>query len=290
MIWSLLGALAASLCFGVATVLQAVAARRTAQSEGVDPRLLARLATQLPYLVGTGLDLGGFFFELAALRSLPLFVVQAIIAANLAVTAVVGGWVLKVRLAGREWAAVGTVCAGLAMLGMSAGHEHPSHVSLTFRISLLASVGLLFVVGWAAGRFEGHARSIVLGTVSGLGFGVVAIGTRVVTSLNPLDLLGNPATYAVAAGGLVSMLFLATALQKGSVTTTTAAVVVAETCIPAAIGVIVLHDETRRHMTGVAIVGFLLAVAATLALARFGEAPQESADSGPQPSPTRSSS
>ena len=282
MLWSLLGAFAASVCFGVATVLQAVAARRTPSAEGVDPRLLVRLVKQLPYVAGITLDLLGFVFELAALRSLPLFVVQAIIAANLAVTAVVAARVMHVELTVREWVAVAVVCVGLALLGLTAGEESAAHVGRAFRWWLLGSAALLVAAGFAAGRLSGVARSAALGTVAGLGFGVVAIGARVLTSLNPLDILTDPAAYALAGGGIAASLFFATALQKGSVTATTAAVVVAETVVPALVGIWALGDKTRHGMAAVAVVGFLLAVAGTLALARFGEPPQPDQDEVPQ--------
>jgi hypothetical protein len=271
MIWSLLGALAASVCFGVATVLQAIAARNTHAGQGVDPRLLIRLAGQLPYVIGVLLDLVGFVAELAALRSLPLFVVQAVIAANLAVTAVVASQVMKLRLTGREWTAVVVVCVGLALLGLSAGHERAAHVSTGLRWALLGGVVVLLAVGMAAGRLKGKARSAVLGLVAGLGFGAVAVSARALTSLSPLDLLRDPTTYAMGLGGVTAMLFYATALQRGSVTTTTAAVVVAETLVPAAIGIWLLGDQTRHGYVPVALAGFVLAVVGTLALARFGE-------------------
>ncbi|WP_064744278.1 DMT family transporter [Actinomadura oligospora] len=271
MVWSLLGALAAACCFGVATVLEAVAARTTTPSEGVDPRLLVRLAANVPFMTGIGLDLLGFGLELAALRSLPLFVVQAIIAAALAVTAVVAGPVLKVRLRGAEWAAVLAVCAGLALLGSSAGREGPSHIGPAFHWTLLGCALVLLVAGAMAGRLTGTARSVTLGLVAGLGFGVVALAARVLTSLNPVDLLTDPAAYALAAAGVAALLFYATALQRGSVTSTTAAMVVAETVVPAAVGVVLLGDHTRPGLGPVAATGFVVAVAATLVLARFGE-------------------
>ncbi len=271
MVWSLLGAIAAAVCFGVASVLQAVAARAAPVGEGVDPRLLVRLVRQLPFVVGLALDLLGFVAELAALRSLPLFVVQAAIAANLAVTAVVAARVLHARLSAAEWFAVGSVCVGLAVLGLAAGHEVPAAVSLRFRLTLLGSVAVIAALGMAAGRLRGRPRSAVLGLVAGLGFGFVAIGARVLTSLHPLDLLRDPATYAVAGAGAVAFLFFATALQRGSVTTTTAAVVVAETLMPAVVGVALLGDHTRHGYVCAAVVGFVLAVAGAVALARFGE-------------------
>ena len=271
MLLSLLGAIAAAVCFGVASVLQAVAARSTPAGEGVDPRLLVRLLGRLPFVLGICLDLLGFVAELAALRSLPLFVVQAAVAANLAVTAVVAVRVLHVRLTGAEWTAVAMVCAGLGLLGLSSGHESPAHVSLRFRLVLLGCVVVIAAGGMLAGRLRGQVRSVGLGLAAGLGFGFVAVGSRVLKSFAPLDLLSDPATYVVAAGGVVGMLFFATALQRGSVTTTTGSVVVAETLMPAMIGVFLLGDGTRHGFAWVAVVGFVMAVAGALTLARFGE-------------------
>jgi hypothetical protein len=56
------------------------------------------------------------------------------------------------------------------------------------------------------------------------------------------------------------------------VTTATAAVILAETMPPAVVGVIFLGDTTRPGLAPVAGLGFALAVACALALARFGEA------------------
>jgi uncharacterized membrane protein HdeD (DUF308 family) len=115
-----------------------------------------------------------------------------------------------------------------------------------------------------------------LGLVTGLCYGVVAISARVLSGLAPWSLLTDPAAYAMAGGGLAAMLFLATALQRGSVTATMAAVVVAETVVPAVVGVRLLHDSTRPGMAPLAAAGFTLAVVGSLLLARFGE-PRETA-------------
>ena len=88
----------------------------------------------------------------------------------------------------------------------------------------------------------------------------------------PLTLLRDPAAYAVAAAGIVSFVFYATALEGGSVTVATSAVVLAETLPPALVGVLFLGDTTRPGLTPVAAAGFLLAVASAVTLARFGEA------------------
>jgi len=81
----------------------------------------------------------------------------------------------------------------------------------------------------------------------------------------------DPSAYALAAGGVVAFLFFTTGLQRGSVTAVTAAVVVAETVVPAAVGVFALGDSTRAGLAPLAVAGFGLSIAGALVLARFGE-------------------
>ncbi|MFD9890786.1 hypothetical protein ACFWY9_15680 [Amycolatopsis sp. NPDC059027] len=278
--WGLLCALGAACAYGVASVMQAVAARAADNGgddrAGVDPRLLVRVLGQWRFVVGVGLDVLGFVAQIAALHVLPLFVVQAALAASLAVTAVAAR-VLGIRLGGREWAAVGLVCAGLALLGTSAESEGSDPVGLGFRLVLIGAVVVLGIGGFVAGKAGRRVRTPALGLVAGLCFGAVAIAGRVIPSLAPLDLLTDPATYTVVVAGPMAMLFYATALQRGSVTTSTAMMVLGETVFPSLIGIFALGDRTRPGFAIVAVAGFVLAVAAALALARFGEpAPVES--------------
>lgn len=75
------------------------------------------------------------------------------------------------------------------------------------------------------------------------------------------------------AGGAAGFLLLTSALSRGSVTTAVAGMVVGETVGPALVGVVWLGDRTREGLSWMVVVGFAVAVAATLALSRFGEAP-----------------
>jgi drug/metabolite transporter (DMT)-like permease len=271
MVWGLLCALLSAVAYGVASVMQAVAAKATPDAgAGVDPRLLLRVLRQWKFVLGLGFDVLGFVAQIAALHVLPLFVVQAAQAASLAVTAVAAR-VFGVRLGAREWTAVGVVCAGLALLGGSAESEGSTQVGLGFRLVLAGAVVVLGLAGVAAGRASRRVRTPALGLVAGLCFGVVAISGRVMPSLAPLDLLTDPALYLVAVAGGLAMLFYATALQRGSVTTSTAMMVLGETVLPSLIGIVLLGDRTRPGFVLVAVAGFVLAVTAALALARFGE-------------------
>ncbi|WP_116205078.1 DMT family transporter [Amycolatopsis circi] len=284
MVWGFLCALLSAVAYGVASVMQAVAAKAAPDEggSGIDPRLLLRVLRQWKFVVGLLLDGVGFVAQIAALHVLPLFLVQATQAASLAVTAVAVR-VFGVRLGAREWTAVGVVCAGLALLGSSAESEGSSEVGLGFRLTLAGSAVVLGIAGLLVGRASDRVRTAGLGLVAGLCFGLVAVAGRVIPSLAPLDLLRDPALYVVAVAGGLAMLFFATALQRGSVTTATAMMVLGETVMPSLIGVVLLGDRTRPGFAVVALIGFVLAVAAALALARFGEPEPAVAPSGEQP-------
>jgi drug/metabolite transporter (DMT)-like permease len=274
----LLLALGCSVCYGTATVLQAAATRSVDagnSDSGVDAALLFRALQQWRYLAGIALDGLGFLLQVAALRLVPIYVVAAAIAASLAVTAIVAAWILKTRLSTVEWAAVGVVCASLAMLGLAAGPEGSQRGPAGLGWALLAVVAVLFVAGAAAGRLGDRSRALVLGLGAGGGFGVVEVAVRLIDPIDPTKagFYTNPAVYAVIAGGAAGFLLLTSALSRGSVTTAVAGMVVGETVGPALVGVAWLGDQTRAGLSWMVVAGFVVAVAATLALSRFGEAP-----------------
>ncbi len=266
-------ALAAAICFGTATVLQAMAARAAGDGAGGEAALLLRAARQWRYVVGLGLDGLGFVFQILALRSLPIYAVSAALASSLAVTAVVAARLLRVRLSGVEWAAVGVVCAGLAMLGLASGPEGDRAGTMTLKWVMLGTAVGVLLLGLAGGRLTGKGRALVLGLGAGFGFGVVEVSVRLIDTLRPAELLTNPATYALLIGGGGAFMLLTSALQRGSVTTATAGMVIGETIGPAAVGVVWLGDRTREGLAWLAVLGFAVAVAGALALGRFGEAP-----------------
>ncbi|MER5429615.1 DMT family transporter [Streptomyces sp. NPDC002588] len=267
-------ALGAAVCFGVATVLQAVAARAAAGGGGEEAALLLRALRHWRYLAGLGLDGLGFVLQVAALRSIPIYAVAAALASSLAVTAVVAARLLRVRLSRTEWTAVGVVCAGLAMLGAASGTEgEETGPAVLPWVMVAVAVGVL-VLGLLGGRLPERGRGLALGLGAGFGFGVVEVAVRLVDSSAPGGLVADPAVYALVMGGGAAFLSLTSALQRGSVTTATAGMVIGETIGPAVVGVVWLGDRTREGQAWLAVLGFAVAVAGALALARFGEAPE----------------
>lgn len=277
MTWGLIGAFAAAVAYGAATILQAVGAREGGSTNELDARLVRRLMRSTLYLVGLCLDAIGFGLSFAALHSLPLFTVQAIVASSLAVTAILAVIVMGLRPSILEWIALVAVTAGLTLLALSARREVPTDLTTFDRSLLVISVAVVGICafGYARRHHDTSSHDVwALGALAGLMYGAAGIGARILrTPSTPWRVFLDPAFYAMALAGLLGLLLYAMALQRGSVTVATSAVVVAETLIPALIGLTLLGDRPAPGRTGLAVAGFILTVGGAVALARYGEAP-----------------
>jgi drug/metabolite transporter (DMT)-like permease len=265
-------ALVAAVCSATAAILQSIGARRIAASGRVDVRLLWRLTRCGPYAAGLALDGASSGLTFAALKSVPLFAVQAVTSSNLSIIALLTTLVLRIRLAGRDWVAVAAVASGLLMLVLAAhpGPSAPSSEALTWGL-LGAVVGL-----WALAYLTvPRLRSPILpGLLAGLTFGAAATAARVVGRDPSMHtLLASPATYALLLAGLGGTLLYATALQRGSVTVTSAMTIVGQTLAPALAGLLLLGDGVRRSLLPLAVAGFILTVAGAIGLARHAKPP-----------------
>jgi hypothetical protein len=86
-LFPLLAAFGCSMCNGTAAVLQKISADKEKNVQSLDTGFLLRLAQDKPYIVGVLLDILGWLFTLYAVQNLPLFLVEAVIASNIIVTA-----------------------------------------------------------------------------------------------------------------------------------------------------------------------------------------------------------
>ncbi|GHF79159.1 putative integral membrane protein [Kitasatospora xanthocidica] len=279
--------MAASACYGTGSVLQAVGSRRSAREEAAKgtttattehggPSLssTAKAAVTWEFILGTVLDLIGFGLGALAARLLPLFLSQTIISANLVITALLSIKLLGIRLKQLEWASIGVLCSALVLLAVSAGPEGGHHADPSFHWWLLIVITVLLVGGSLLVRRMGANGAIVAGLLSGLGFGALGVGVRILNGVEPFDLgalLSDPALYAVLVGGLGGMYIHTVALQIGSVNGATAALVVGETVLPGAVGVLWLGDSSKAGLAWLGVVGFLLAVVAAVGVAYFGQ-------------------
>jgi drug/metabolite transporter (DMT)-like permease len=253
--------------FGIAAVLQALATSRADDVAVLDPRLLVRLARQPVFLAALAVNGLGFLLHVTALQRLPLFLVQAVIAGSVAVTAVLSVRVFGVRLDPRQWGAVALVVAGLVLLAPTATESDAVAGTVGRPVVLLAAVAAVAVSSYGVRRVPGAAGTVLLGLLAGAGFGVVAVCARLLPELGP-DLLTSPTPYVLALAGATAYLIYSAAMQRGSVTTATAAMVITQTVVPAVAGLL-LGDRVRAGFLPLAVAGFVLALAGALGLGRY---------------------
>jgi drug/metabolite transporter (DMT)-like permease len=270
MVLALAALVATVLCYGTATVFQDLAARQEDRRSGADPFLVVRLFRRLPYVAGTALDGAGFLLSLLALRRLPVFAVQAGVAASIGVTAVVAAVVFGLRLGRRGWAVLGLLGAGLVAVAGSAAAEAARPETTGLWVGLCSGVVVLAVLAWLIGRRGPTPWSAsALAAVSGLAYGGVALTARLLSagdgsffSDGVLHLLADPLLWGLIGYGAIGLTTFASALREGRVTTVAAVVVVAETVAPSVVGLLLLGDRARPGLGWLAGLGFLITVLA----------------------------
>ncbi|MEY2417906.1 MAG: hypothetical protein QOG90_586 [Actinomycetota bacterium] len=270
MILGLAGAALTAVCYGFGSILQSMAATETQATDRFDIIGVGRLVSQWRYVAGLGLDVLGFAASVAALRTLPLFVVQAAIASSVGVTALASARFLGAQMTTRERRALVGLFVGLVLLGIAGRPEHGSRLAEPGPVILLVVAAVVAAGAFVLARSAQARSAAVLAASAGLSFGAVGIGAR--GFVVPDDLahaFADPLLYAIAVHGLIATMLFAAALQRGNVTTVAAVTFAVETVVPAVVGLVWLGDHARAGLAPVAFVGFILTVAASIALARF---------------------
>ncbi len=232
MVIALAAAVLGALAYGVGSVLQAFAARRAA---GV--WVLGHPA----YLLGFGCDLAAFAASVVAVRNLPLFAVQSVLAASLGVTVVLARFVLGTPLRRRDGAAMVAVIAALAVLALASGRQSAQLPPSWFTGAELAAIALAGVLVLALYR---RGNAIALAVLAGTSFAGCAIGTRALDlTAGWLATLGHPTAWTILAFGVVGSLAYARSLERGSPGSATAIVWVVEVALAGLVGITALGDR-----------------------------------------------
>jgi hypothetical protein len=268
--WFFLAAMIAA--YGVANLLQSAAAARTTVHHTFDPGLLLRLAGQRTYLIGLGCQVLGFVFAFLARRDLPLFLVQASVAAGLGVTALLGVLVLKWSLPGAEIALLGLLLAGITALVLSAQPAHSRQLGTAGVVALGVAVAVIALLGFFAVRLHGALGSVVLGSLAGIAFSAAAIAARALAGEHSAGgIFASPLLYLLIAHSMVGQLLLGLAMQRGSTTAAVAAMDAAGAVPAAIVGLLLLGDQIHPGREWLAAVGFVATLASVIGLTRYAE-------------------
>ena len=299
---ALLAALGASTGYALAAVLQAVAVRRN----GPGAVALARSPWYLLALLGDGT---AWLLSLVALRRLPLFAVQSVLAGSLALTVVLARLLLGTRMRRADVVAVVVMVGALAVVG-SAGHAERAEA-----LGAHGTAGLVAVVALLAAAYAGAhllerrpGRRPLPGwgfaVLAGLSFSCAAVAARALHAHDPHgppgpdaaagavghspppwhpgSLLTEPLAWVLLAAGLLGVRAYAAAVHHGGVGRAAALLWGVEVVASTAAGVHLLGDGVRPGWGPAAVVGVLavLGCAAVLARSPGEQAAEQAAERG----------
>jgi drug/metabolite transporter (DMT)-like permease len=260
------------LAYGVANLLQSVAAARTSVHHTFDPQLLVRLACHRTYLFGLICQVLGFVLAFVARRDLPLFLVQASVAAGLGVTALLGVLVLKWTLPRAELALLGLLLVGITALVLSAQPAHSRQLGTSGVVGLAVALALIAVLGFFAVRLHGALGSVALGSLAGIAFSAAAIAARPLANEHEAQgFFANPLLYLLVVHSVVGQLLLGLAMQRGSTTAAVAAMDAAGAVPAAIVGLLLLGDRIHPGREWLAAVGFVVTLGSVIAMTRYAE-------------------
>jgi len=270
---AILLAIAASVCTATASLCQRKGAKAN-ETAGFDARLLVRLARQPVWLLGIAAMIGGFIFQITALRYGDLALVQPILAAELLLVfgylAVAGAR----RVTGRDLLAAAAMSAGigvfLRLAAPSGGRLHAPGSSwllagLTTAGVVVAALAVAFGLGRRSGVSQGR-RAAVLGAATGITWGFMAAVIKELSSHlgDGLSAIVSAwSLYVLLIAGAVTMLLASHALAAGPLAASQPGFTILDPLSASLLGVFLFGEHIRTD--AVALTGEALALAVVIA-------------------------
>jgi hypothetical protein len=274
--------LVSALVFGFAAVAQAHGVRRFETSPDTLPGFVTRSVRDPWTLLVVAAYIGGFGLHAVAIWLLPLYLAQATVAMSLPVSAYASAR-LDEMLDRHHWGAVVSVTVGLVLLSVGAGEPGDVVTTAWFATAVWIGVVVLTVISVVAVRGR-HLGGSTLGVLAGLGYAFSAISVRGVGT--PVEVAVVCSALAVPAYSIVAFWLYSLGMRRAAVSSATAALIVLQTFVPAAIGVALLGDGVRPGWWPGVVAGLVLATAGAVVLSLRSPVSAASA-SAPDPSPRR---
>jgi drug/metabolite transporter (DMT)-like permease len=260
-------ALLTALSNAMASVLQRRAAMDAPAGRAMHLSLLGYLLRRKIWLAGVGMTILAAVCQATALDSGPIALVQPLFIIELPIALLLGGLVMRRRMARRSWMAVGVVTAGLVV---SLACAAPSGGSQTapadlWLLALIAVGGFEAVLLVAALRGRGQTRAALLGLAAACGYSLTAALMKQAMaelSKGAGSFFSTWQLYATAAAGVASLFLLQNALQAGTLVASQPMLTMGDALISVCLGALLFGETIRLGWWLVPQIIGLLAIAA----------------------------
>jgi drug/metabolite transporter (DMT)-like permease len=274
-------ALVASFCTATASLAQRQGAASVQTKGGFDVRLIFRLARRPIWLLGIASMIGGFVFQVTALRYGALTLVQPILSVELLLVfgymAVAGRH--RVRIKRRDLLAAAAMSAGLAVF-LGVAHPSGGRVRASGPAWLLAGavtlgvVALTLAVAFGVDNRPGASvsrRAAMLGAATGISWGFVAAVIKELSSylgdgFGAIFSTWSP--YVLVVTGAATMLLASHALAAGPLAASQPGFTILDPLSAGLLGVLLFGEHIRTgpwYLAGEAL-GLALVIVGASAL------------------------
>ena len=252
--------------FNLGYLLQhAVAARLPPLSLRRPIASVRSLLAEPRWLIGSGIQVGGFGLYVVALALAPLSLVQAAAAGGIGILAIMVSRFTHVALTGPEKVGAAISVLGLALLGVSlfSTHEGGGATAVWVAIWLGASaVGAILCIGLLA---RAIGRAPALGIASGILFAAGDVATKLAVS-GAVENVAFLVCLIVFYGAGTAV--LQAAFQRGGALTTAGLSTLLTNALPIAAGMVLFHEPLPSGLIGaVRVAAFAAVVAGAVLLA-----------------------
>lgn len=258
-----------ALLSGIAPLLQKSGADREKRHVPLDWSLLMRLAKNPAYMFGTALQTVGWVLGLVALRILPVFLVQSILAGSIVVTAFAEKIFMRQVFSRYIYLSIMVILGGLVLVSLIAepGRLHVQDSALILGIELAPAAILAF--GLVAIFIKNRLSPIALAVLSGAAFGGTALVGRIIQYPTPFwHVLASPLLWVLFAYGLVGQYLMTVALQRASSTMINALMILTGTLGPTLVSLFLFNEAATPNDELFVIFGSVLIVCGSILIAR----------------------
>lgn len=248
-----------------ASVLQRRHAMDQPDSSGFTLRMILDLARRPLWIGGIATMISGFLLHAVAISISRIALVQPLLITELPFTLLLASRTFKLRIPPRDWSAIVTASAGLALFlaCLSPEDGDPLVSGGTWALGIGATAVPILALTYLGYRGRREHRAALLGIATGAAFGlnsalIAGVGASVA---HGTGLLSTWQTYGVAVLGPTSFFLLQNALQAGNLVASQPGFTLTNPLVSVAWGLAVFGE---RGQTGLFLIG---TVAGALAIA-----------------------
>jgi drug/metabolite transporter (DMT)-like permease len=280
------------------TAVASVAQRRAAAAASADLqfnwRLVGYLLRRPVWFIGIACMICGFAFQVQALRSGTLSLVQPIIATELVLVFGIMAIHEGHRVRAHDWLSALGMVVGLGAF-LAIARPAGGHAQSTGSTWVLAALSTIVLAGIATSfaylprkngaRPSSARQAALLGIAAAVGFGFVAAVTKELSShlsQGPVGVFSNWSPYVLIVSGAAAMFFASNAFRVGSLAAVQPGLTIADPIVASVLGVVLFGE--RVDLSPAALAGEALAlIVITVSVIFLSQSPLVQEDALPTP-------